>query len=79
MTDKHWIAGTLYCLEQSLSPMPREVHGLARKAPLPEQHRIVARVQQLRALCAQLRERLQQARRTQGLLADALANTAVNA
>ncbi|MGH8856511.1 MAG: restriction endonuclease subunit S [Polaromonas sp.] len=47
--------------------------------PAKEQHRIVARVQQLRALCAQLRERLQQARHTQGLLADTLANTAVNA
>ncbi len=40
--------------------------------PLPEQHRIVARVQQLRALCAQLRDRLQQARHTQGLLAETL-------
>ncbi len=40
--------------------------------PLPEQHRIVARVEQLRRLCAQLRERLTEARRTQSQLADAL-------
>lgn len=44
--------------------------------PLAEQERIVARVRELRALCAQLRERLQQARRTQSLLADALVQRA---
>ena len=40
--------------------------------PLAEQHRIVARVEELRGLCAQLRERLTDARRTQSQLADAL-------
>lgn len=40
--------------------------------PLVEQHRIVARVEQLRHLCADLRERLQQSRVTQSRLADAL-------
>jgi hypothetical protein len=40
--------------------------------PLAEQHRIVARVEELRRLCAQLRERLTDARRTQSHLADAL-------
>ncbi|MBA2723458.1 MAG: hypothetical protein H0U56_11300 [Methylibium sp.] len=40
--------------------------------PLAEQHRIVARVEELRHLCAQLRERLIAAQRTQGQLADAL-------
>ena len=40
--------------------------------PLAEQHRIVARVEELRLLCAQLRERLSDARRTQSQLADAL-------
>ena len=40
--------------------------------PLAEQHRIVARVEELRHLCAQLRERLTQARRTQNQLAEAL-------
>jgi type I restriction enzyme S subunit len=45
--------------------------------PLAEQHRIVTRVQQLRALCAQLRERLQTARATQSRLAQALVDQAV--
>ncbi|MEQ1807594.1 MAG: restriction endonuclease subunit S, partial [Burkholderiaceae bacterium] len=40
--------------------------------PLPEQHRIVARVEELRGLCADLRQRLTQARETQSRLADAL-------
>jgi type I restriction enzyme S subunit len=40
--------------------------------PLAEQHRIVTRVQQLRALCAQLRERLHTASATQSRLAQAL-------
>jgi len=40
--------------------------------PLPEQHRIIARVKELRRLCVQLRERLAEARRTQSQLADAL-------
>lgn len=47
--------------------------------PLAEQHRIVARVNELRTLCTQLRERLQQARRTQGLLAEALVQQAAGA
>lgn len=41
-------------------------------SPLAEQHRIVARVEELRHLCAQLRERLTDARHTQSQLADAL-------
>jgi type I restriction enzyme S subunit len=44
--------------------------------PIAEQHRIVARVEQLRRLCADLRERLQQARATQSRLADALGSAA---
>lgn len=40
--------------------------------PLAEQHRIVARVEHLRRLCAELREHLQQSRKTQARLADAL-------
>jgi type I restriction enzyme S subunit len=44
--------------------------------PLAEQHRIVARVEQLRRLCTELRERLQQARATQSRLADALVSAA---
>jgi len=40
--------------------------------PLAEQHRIVARVGELRLLCAQLRERLTEAHRAQTQLADAL-------
>ncbi len=51
--------------------------GLIRECPTPlpplaEQYRIVARVEELRCLCAQLRERLVEARRTQSQLADAL-------
>ena len=48
--------------EQLLIPMP----------PLSEQHRIVARVEELRRLCAQLRDRLTDARRAQSQLAEAL-------
>ena len=48
--------------EQLLVPVP----------PLAEQHRIVARVEELRLLCTQLRERLSAARRTQSQLADAM-------
>ena len=44
--------------------------------PLAEQHRIVARVEELRRLCAQLRERLTEARATQSRLADALVSDA---
>jgi type I restriction enzyme S subunit len=40
--------------------------------PLAEQHRIVARVKELRQLCADLRQRLIEARQTQSRLADAL-------
>jgi type I restriction enzyme S subunit len=40
--------------------------------PLAEQHRIVARVKELRQLCANLRQRLTEARQTQSRLADAL-------
>ena len=49
-------------IKSTLIPLP----------PLAEQHRIVARVEELRRLCAQLRERLTEARRTQSQLADAL-------
>ena len=48
--------------EQLLVPVP----------PLAEQHRIVARVEELRRLCADLRQRLTKARETQSRLADAL-------
>ena len=44
--------------------------------PLAEQHRIVARVEQLRRLCTDLRERLHQSRDTQTQLADALVASA---
>jgi len=54
---------TLAKLNDALIPLP----------PLAEQHRIVARVEQLRGLCAELRERLQQSRATQSRLAEALA------
>jgi len=51
--------------------------GLIRSCPVPlpplaEQRRIVARIDQLNSLCADLRERLQQSRTTQSHLADAL-------
>ena len=41
-------------------------------APLAEQSRIVARVEQLRQLCADLRQRLTASRTAQGHLAEAL-------
>lgn len=61
--------------------MPKVNQGVVREMPVPlppltEQHRIVARVEQLRRLCADLRESLQQARATQSRLADALVSTA---
>jgi type I restriction enzyme, S subunit len=46
--------------------------------PVAEQHRIVARVEELRRLCAQLRERLTDARRTQSRLAEALVQQVTN-
>ncbi len=46
-------------------------------APIEEQHRIVARVTELRRLCADLRQRLVAARTTQEHLADALVENAV--
>lgn len=44
--------------------------------PLGEQHRIVARVDELRDLCADLRQRLQQAQAAQSNLADAMVSRA---
>ena len=45
--------------------------------PLAEQSRIVARVEQLRRLCADLRQRLTASRTTQGHLAEALVENLV--
>ena len=45
--------------------------------PLAEQSRIVARVEELRQLCAELRQRLTASRATQGQLAQALVETAL--
>jgi ATP-dependent DNA helicase RecG len=36
MADKHWMAGTLHCLRQSLSPVPHEVNELDWKVRLSE-------------------------------------------
>ena len=67
-----------------LSMVERSTHGTCKLEsaklfgwqfglpPLAEQHRIVARVEELRRLCANLRQRLAQARETQSRLADAL-------
>ncbi|HEB55918.1 MAG TPA: restriction endonuclease subunit S, partial [Gammaproteobacteria bacterium] len=45
--------------------------------PLNEQHRIVAKVDQLMSLCDQLKQHLQQAQQTQLHLSDALIDQAV--
>ena len=45
--------------------------------PLPEQHRIVAKVDELMALCDTLKTNLQNAQTTQLALADALVEQAV--
>lgn len=57
--------------------MPKVNQGVVRQVPVPvpplaEQYRIVARVQELRNLCSQLRKRLTDAGKTQSVLADAL-------
>ena len=57
--------------------MPKVNQAVVRELPVPlpplaEQHRIVARVEELRRLCADLRQRLTKARETQSRLADAL-------
>jgi type I restriction enzyme S subunit len=57
--------------------------GKIRKIAIPmppraEQQRILARVDELRGLCADLRQRLQQAQATQSNLADALVATATH-
>lgn len=44
--------------------------------PLPKQAHIVARVAQLRRLCAELRQRLTQSQTTQSALAEALVSVA---
>ena len=46
--------------------------------PAAEQHRIVAKVDQLMSLCDQLKDRIQAAQQTQLHLADALVDQAVN-
>jgi len=46
--------------------------------PLPEQHRIVTKVNELFALCDQLKQQLQQQQRTQLLLTDTLVQDALN-
>lgn len=45
--------------------------------PLAEQHRIVAKVDELMALCDQLKSSLQQAQETQILLTDAVVENAL--
>lgn len=57
-------------------------HGILLKMPIAvppisEQHRIVAKVDQLMALCDQLKAQLSQARQLQTHLADALVEQAV--
>jgi type I restriction enzyme S subunit len=69
--DKHFTGATIkhfvgQALERYLVPLP----------PLPEQHRIVTRVTELRQLFARLRERLAQAQGTQQVLAQALVSQA---
>lgn len=45
--------------------------------PLAEQHRIVAKVDELMAICDQLKEKLQQSQETQVQLTDALIDKAL--
>ena len=65
--DKHFTGATIkhfvgQALERYLVPLP----------PLPEQHRIVTRVTELRQLCAALRSRLAQSSQIQAQFAQAL-------
>jgi type I restriction enzyme, S subunit len=59
----------LKSIQQYVVPVP----------PLCEQHRIVARVNELRRLCADLREKLAKRQTTQARLADTLVESAVSA
>ena len=54
---------------------PRLPRSRSHCPPLAEQHRIVARVEEVRSLCADLRGKLTEARITQTALADALVAT----
>ena len=58
-------------------------HGILNKMPIllppqAEQHRIVAKVNQLMALCDQLKARLQHTQQTQLHLADAMVEKALS-
>lgn len=66
------LASEASCCRVGKAQTRSKLFGFTFGPPLAEQHRIVARVEQLRRLCADLRERLQQARATPSRLADAL-------
>lgn len=80
--DRSYLVHCLQFINETQLKITHSTHGhlaqgdyLNKVIPLPplaEQHRIVARVEQLRGLCAELRERLQQSRATQSRLAEAL-------
>ena len=62
------------------------IEGLSKKVlelfeipipPLSEQQRIVAKVEELMAICDQLKEKLQQSQKTQVQLTDALVDRAL--
>jgi len=71
--DKHFTGATIkhlvgQALDRYVFPLP----------PLAEQSRIVARVEELRHLCADLRQRIAAVQTTQSRLAEALAETATS-
>ena len=53
------------------------LEAIVKLPPLPEQHRIVTKINEFTTLCDTLKTRLQQAQTTQVLLADALVAQAV--
>jgi len=74
---QEWMLGASYATAVSALYLKDVTKCLSPLPPLPEQHRIVAKVDELMALCDQLKSRLSAAQTTQLHLADALAEQAI--
>ena len=74
---QEWMLGASYATAVSALYLKDVTKCLSPLPPLPEQHRIVAKVDELMALCDQLKSRLSAAQTTQLHLADALVEQAI--